>query len=83
MGDDFRPPLRGGINVKKTPIRDMCEGCARNRLTFCEIISEPIYIHKRRGKCFAKVNKIQAKEIEERIKYINSLPNTGLPRKGK
>jgi len=56
-------------------VPEMCTGCARKKLSRCEVIIEPAYIHEQRGKnCFAKVDAARAQEIEDEIEFNNGKP---------
>jgi hypothetical protein len=55
------------------PIPEMCLGCARNKGTTCETISNPEFIYERRGSCFAKMNARRAREIEKDIAFAAGL----------
>jgi len=56
--------------AKETPVPEMCDGCARNKNMYCEVIKAPGWLYEHRGICFAWVNEAQAKAIEAEIKFI-------------
>lgn len=55
---------------KQCPVPEMCGGCARDKKTTCLVITEPTFIYRTRGICFAKVDARRAKEIEKEIAFI-------------
>jgi hypothetical protein len=59
------------------PIPKMCLGCARDKGVTCEVISNPEFIYEHRGKCFARVNGIRAREIEKEIAGAKKLEHGG------
>ena len=58
------------IITKQRPVPEMCLGCARDKRTKCEVITEPGWLYEHRGICFAWVNEARAKEIEKEIKFL-------------
>lgn len=56
--------------TKEKPVPEMCDGCARNKNMYCEVIKAPGWLYEHRGICFAWVNEARAKEIEAEIKFI-------------
>jgi hypothetical protein len=58
---------KSGIN---RPVPEMCSGCYRDQRNKCEVITEPAYIYKHRGSCFARMNAYKAKSIEKDIAFI-------------
>ena len=57
------------LKIQK-PVPAMCTGCARDKRTKCEVITEPGYLFENRGSCFARVNARRAKEIEAEIVFL-------------
>ena len=56
--------------AKEKPVPEMCDGCARNKKMYCEVIKAPGWLYEHRGICFAWINEARAKEIEAEIKFI-------------
>ena len=54
----------------KLPVPEMCLGCARDKRTKCEVVTEPGWIYEHRGTCFARVNAARAKQIEKEIEFL-------------
>ena len=57
--------------AKEKPVPEMCDGCARNKNMYCEVIKAPGWLYEHREICFAWVNEARAKEIKKEIKFIH------------
>jgi phage terminase small subunit len=48
----------------------MCEGCFWNMKSRCEVITEPGFIHKKRGECWAKATPERGLQINAEIMQL-------------
>lgn len=57
--------------TKDTYLVEECEGCGHRDKIKCKVITEPHYMWRKRGSCFAKITKEEAEELEKLLAFIN------------